>query len=118
MSRRCLALGDKGKPYPLMYQLWDTMLWYYVEEDVTDFAIERPGRVSDMVQHLIDRANKRYPALRYIYLEPRADIKAEIAKSEFLIIYPERSVRMKQFLAYAQQRQAEGLIEVTMLEGE
>lgn len=118
MSRRCLVLGDKGKPYPLIYQLWDAMLWYYVEEDVTDFVVERPGRVSNLVRHLIDRAGERYPALRYTCLKPRVDIKTEIAKSDFLIIYPERSRRMKQFLTYAQQRQAKGLIEATVLEKE
>lgn len=117
MGKQCLVLGDKGAPYPLVEQLWDAMLWYYVEENVTEFVVEQHGRLSNLVQYIINRVGERYPALQYTYLELRADIKTEIGKNEFLIIYPERSSRMKRFMAYAQQREEKGLMEVTVLEG-
>lgn len=118
MGDRCLVLGNEGTPYPLVELLWDAMLWYYVEENVTDFVIERYGRLSDLVRYIIQKAHVRYPMLQYIYLEYPADLKAEIDKSRFLIIDPERSCRMGSLMEYAMQRKEQGLLDVTVLEKE
>lgn len=118
MTGRCLVLGESGTPYPLMELLWDAMLWYYVEKDVTDFVIEQYGRLSDLVGYIIQKAHIRYPMLQCTYLEYRADMKAEIDKSEFLIIYPERSCRIKKLMEYATRRKEKGLLEITVLDKE
>lgn len=111
-------LGERGLPYPLIELLWDAMLWHYVEENISDFVIERQGRLSDLVSYIIQKTRVRYPMLQYTYLECRADMKAEIDKSEFLIIYPERSCRMKKLMEYAAQRREKGLLEMTVLDEE
>lgn len=85
---------------------------------MTDFVVERYGRISDLVSYIVQKAQVRYPMLRCTYLEYRGDMEAEIDKSGFLIIYPERSCRTKRLMEYAMQRKEKGLLEITVLDKE
>lgn len=111
MAKRCLLLGEGRDGCDLEEELWAEMLWLYVEEDVAEFVGKCFGRMVDLAASAIQKTEGRYP-MRVEELPWRADIKAAIDQSEYLIVGPGPTIRIKKFLTYAQERQTKGKIKV------
>lgn len=117
MSNRCLILGEGGR-HSTIEELWQEILWLYVEEEVTEFVITHGGRTADLAADAIKSANARYSALRVVNLPWSADIRAAIDESGFLIICPGLPKRRKEIVDYAQARQAEGKLKIITISGD
>lgn len=117
MASRCLILGE-GSGYDTVEKLWAEMLWLYVEENVTEFVTEPFGRMADLTAYAIEQAGVRYSALRVVNLSWRADLRAAIDESDYLVICLGPLKRMKKLIEYAQARQTDGKIKgITISEG-
>lgn len=117
MANRCLILGEGGEGLAVAEDLWAEMLWLYVEEDVTEFVTEQFGRVADLAAYVIQKAGVRYSALRVTNLPWRADIRAAIRESKYLISLGHQK-KMEKIMGYAQTRQAEKKMKIITISAE